>query len=190
MTMKIRTLIGATLLASCLWFQACTPPAWFVTAEGIAEAAVPIAGSIVDIVDPALAPAVTIVENAFSALDNAIKTYQAQPTATGLQAVEAAFTAVQTNESQLEAAAQIKNTAKDTEINGVIQLIATAVTEIAALIPPNAPVSASLLATSAQAKSQAKGLSKYDLEKQFNSLVKNDARFKGKTIHIPLLHRL
>lgn len=188
--MKIRSLVVATLLASCLWFQACTPPAWFVTAEGIAEAAVPIAGSIVDIVDPALAPVVTIVESAFSALDNAIKTYQKQPTATNLQAVEAAFTAVQTNEAQLESAAQIKNTKTDAEINGVIQLIATAVTEVAALIPPNAPVSAAMLATSAQAKSTAKGLSKYDLEKQFNSLVKSDPRFKGKTIHVPLLHRL
>ena len=188
--MKLRTSILAPLLASVLWLSACTAPPWYSTAIGIAEAAVPIAGSIIDIVDPSLAPGVTVAENAFSALVQTMQTYQASPTATNLQKVEAAFNAVKTNAAQLESAAQIKNSATDTKITGVIGLITTAVTEIAALIPANAPVSTEMMATSAAAKTRAKGLSKYDLEKSFNALVKGDARFKNKTIHIPITHRL
>ena len=188
--MKLRTSIIATLLASVLWLSACTPPPWEQTAIGIAEAAVPIAGSVVDLVDPALAPAVTIVETGFSALVNTLNTYNAAPTATNLQAIESAVAAVKANTTQLVAAAQVKNGTTDAKITGVIGLVSTAITEIIALIPANAPVSAHMMAMSAVAKTQAKGLKKYDLEKSYNDLVAGDSRFNNRHIHIPIQHRL
>lgn len=128
--------ILAVLLASALWFEACTVPAWVNTAEQDAEVAAPIAASLIDIIDPSLAPVVTLVENGFNALVKTLDTYKASPTATDLQAVESAFAAVNANVAQLESAAQIKNATTATTVSGVVQLLAQAVTEIAALVPP------------------------------------------------------
>ena len=167
----MKRVLMATLLASVLCVSACTVPAWVNTAEGIAEAAVPIAGSIVDIVDPALAPVVTLVEGGFTALDNTLKTYEASPTATNLQAAQAALAALQANEAALEKAAGA-NPALDATINGVLALVAQAVTEIAAQIP-SPTVGATL-----KAGSKAKGWKGKDFKKAFNDLTKNDSRFK------------
>jgi cytoskeletal protein RodZ len=127
--------ILAVLLASALWFEACTVPAWVNTAEQDAEVAAPIAASLIDIIDPSLAPVVTLVENGFNALVKTLDTYKASPTATNLQAVESAFAAVNANVAQLESAAQIKNATTATTVSAVVQLLAQAVTEIAALVP-------------------------------------------------------
>jgi len=129
-----RAFLGV-LLASVLWFQACAIPAWVNTVEADAEVAIPIAASLVDVIDPALAPVVTLVETGFNALVKALDAYKASPTATNLQAVESAFAAVNTNVAQLESAAQIKSPKTATTVTAVVQLLTQAVTEIAALVP-------------------------------------------------------
>jgi hypothetical protein len=134
--MKVRTLTLATLLASVLFFEACTVPAWVNTAESDAEVAAPIAASLIDVIDPPLAPVVTLVEDGFNALVKTLDTYKASPTATNLQAVQSAFAAVNTNVAQLESAAQIKNANTQNTVTAVVALLTQAVTEIAALVPP------------------------------------------------------
>jgi hypothetical protein len=52
-------------LAGVVWFEACTIPAWVNTVESDAEVAAPIAASLIDVIDPALAPVVTLIENGF-----------------------------------------------------------------------------------------------------------------------------
>ena len=79
---------------------------------------------------------VTLIENGFTALVKTLDTYKASPTATNLQAVQAAFEAVNANVAQLESAAQIKNPATDAKVTAIVQLLTQAVTEIAALVPP------------------------------------------------------
>ena len=192
-----RAFLGV-LLASMLWWEGCVVPAWVTTAEQDAQIAIPIAASLVDVVDPALAPVVTLVENGFSALVKTLDTYKAQPTATNLQAVQAAFTAVNANVQQLESAAQIKTTASQATVTGVVQLLTQAVTEIAALVPentgygipgtgsgknhaglqiPNSPAS-----SANSAPRVAKGWKAKDFKKQFNSLIRGDPRFAGKEL--------
>jgi hypothetical protein len=131
-----RAFLGV-LLASVLWWEACKVPAWVSQAEQDAEVAVPIAASLVDVVDPALAPLVTLIENGFNALVKTLDTYKSLPTATNLQAVQAAFAAVNANVAQLESAAQIKNATTQSTVTGVVALLTQAVTEIAALVPQN-----------------------------------------------------
>jgi hypothetical protein len=166
--------ILATILASVLCLSACAIPAWVNTAESIAEVGVPIAASLVDVIDPALAPAATLIEDGFSALVKTFDTYKASPTATNLQAVQAAFNAVDTNVAQLESAAQIKNPATDTTVTKVVNLLSQAVTEIGALVPPPAAAAMGVVAP----QRQAKGWKAKDFKKQFNRIVKGGARFK------------
>jgi hypothetical protein len=188
-----RAFLGV-LLASVLWLEACAIPAWVNTVESDAEVAAPIAASLIDVIDPALAPLVTLIENGFNALVKTLDTYKAAPTATNLQAVQAAFAAVNTNVAQLESAAQIKNATTATTVTAVVQLLAQAVTEIAALVPPGSglgvggsglgkedselriPNSESRSANSAARA--AKGWKAKDFKKQFNAIIKGDPRFK------------
>src|ERR1017187_7955264 len=109
--MKCRTLSLIAVIAGTLMVVACTIPAWVNTVESDAEVAVPIAASLIAVIDPALAPLVTGIESGFTALTRTLDTYKASPTATNLQAVQSAFAAVDSNVAQLESAAQIKNTA-------------------------------------------------------------------------------
>ncbi len=178
--MKTRTLILASLLGATLVTFACTVPAWVNTVEAEAQVAVPIAGSLVDVIDPALAPAVTLIENGFNALVNTLNTFKASPTATNLQAVQAAFAAVDANVAQLESAAQFKDPATDAKVTAIVQLLAQAVVEIAAQIPAPAASSSAVSAPAATTltQGQAKGLKAKDLKKQFNVITKGDARFK------------
>ena len=131
-----RAILGV-LLASIWWWEACVVPAWVNAAEQDAEVAVPIAASLVDVVDPAVAPVVTLIEDGFNALVKTLDTYKASSTATNLQAVQAAFAAVNANVAQLESAAQIKNAATQNTVAGVVALLSQTVTEIAALVPQN-----------------------------------------------------
>src|SRR5262249_54351910 len=81
-------------LAFCLAMIACTVPAWVNSVEADAKVAAPIAASLIDVIDPALAPAVTLVVSGFNALVKTLDDYKAGPTGTNLQAVESAFNAV------------------------------------------------------------------------------------------------
>lgn len=171
----MRKAVLATLLASVLWLSACTVPAWFTTAENIAETAVPIAGEIVSIADPAVAPVVTIVETGFSALVKTLQTYQASPTATNLQAVQSAFNAVNANVAQLENAAQIKNAGTANTVTQVVALLSQAVAEIAAQIPA---VVATQMEVRATVNATPKQWKAKDFKKAFNAIAKKDHRLK------------
>jgi hypothetical protein len=169
-----RTFLGI-LLAGILWTEACAIPAWVNTVESDAKVAEPIAASLIDVIDPALAPLVTLVSSGFTALVNTLDIYKASPTATHLQAVESAFQAVNNNIAQLQSAAQIKNTATATTVTQVVGLLSQAVTEIAALVPPNS----GLAVGAANARTAvAKGWTAKDFKREFNDIVKGDSRFK------------
>lgn len=181
-----RAFLGV-LLASVLWLEACAIPAWVNAAEQDAEVAAPIAASLIEVIDPALAPVVTLIENGFNALVKTLDTYKASPTATNLQAVQAAFAAVNTNVAQLESTAQIKNSTTATTVTAVVQLLTQAVTEIAALVPPGSGLG---VGGSGLGKKDsdvripnsgariAKGWKAKDFKREFNKIVKGDARFK------------
>jgi len=174
--MKLRNCVMATVLASAIWLGACTVPAWVNAAESDAAVAAPIAASLIEVIDPSLAPVVTLIETGFNALAKTLDTYKASPTATNLQAVQAAFAAVNANVAQLEAAAQIKNAATATKVTAIVQLLAQAVTEISALVPP--PTAAALSAPMPKVQGQAKGWKAKDFKREFNQIVKGDPRFK------------
>ncbi len=174
--MKSRTLIMVVLLAVAVVILACTVPAWVNTVEADAEIAAPIAASLVEAIDPALAPLVTIIENGFTALVKTLDTYKATPTATNLQAVQAAFNAVDANVTQLESAAQIKNKTTDATVTAIVTLLTQAVTEIAAQVPPaTAPAT---LGAHVKVQGQAKGWKAKDFKNQFNKVINGDPRFK------------
>jgi hypothetical protein len=179
--MKVRHLVLAVLLASALWFQACAIPAWVNTVESDAEVAAPIAASLIDVVDPALAPVVTLVENGFTALVKTLDTYKASPTATNIQAVQSAFAAVNANVAQLESAAQIKSLSSQDKVAAIVQLLTQAVTEIAAAVPAaqtEGSQISNLKLEIPRVQSQPKGWKAKDFKLQFNAIVKGDARFK------------
>jgi len=184
---KLRNLTLVGLLAIALVTLACTVPAWVNTVESDAEVVAPIAASLVDVIDPALAPQVTLIESGFTALVKTLDTYKAAPTATNLQAVQAAFEAVNSNVAQLESAAQIKNPTTDAKVTAIVQLLTQAVTEIAAVVPANAGLaphvaglgnidSASRIPNSESPS--AKGWKAQDFKKQYNATIQGDARFK------------
>ena len=176
--MKVRNLVLAALLACTLWLEACAIPAWVNTVESDAEVAVPIAASLIDVVDPALAPVVTLIDDGFAALVKTLDTYKASPTATNLQAVQSAFAAVNANVAQLESAAQIKSLASQDKVASIVQLLAQTVTEIAAAVPKNEGLGVRDSGLGTANSRTSKGWKAKDLKREFNSIVKGDARFK------------
>jgi hypothetical protein len=172
-----RAFLGV-LLANVLFFEACVIPAWVNTAESDAEVAAPIAASLIDVIDPPLAPVVTLIENGFNALVKALDTYKASPTATNLQAVQSAFGAVNANVAQLESAAQIKNANTQSTVTAVVALLTQAVTEIAALVPPAAAARMGALPASSGPNHVARGWKAKDFKREFNKIVKSDPRLK------------
>src|ERR1035438_6767979 len=75
--MKARKPLLAALLVCALALVACTIPAWVNTVEADAEIAVPIAASLIDVIDPALASLVSLIEGGFNALVKTLDTYKA-----------------------------------------------------------------------------------------------------------------
>jgi hypothetical protein len=156
-------------------------PAWVNSVESDAEVAVPIAASLIDVVDPSLAPLVTLINTGFEALVKTLDTYKASPTPTNLQAVQAAFNAVSANVAQLESAAQIKSLSSQDKVTSVVQLLSQAVTEIAVLVPAGAGL---VLAEAGHGHNAApghvaKGWKAKDFKRQYNMIVKGDPRFKA-----------
>lgn len=181
-----RAVLGFLLVSLMVW-QGCTVPSWVNTAEQDAEIAAPIAASLVDVIDPALEPVVTLVEDGFNALVKTLDTYKAAPTATNLQAVQAAFEAVNGNVQQLENAAQIKDATTQSTVTSVVGLLTQAVTEIAALVP--APVPQGGTGPAAQGAIQnvriansgsptVKHWKAKDFKRAFNRIAKHDKRLK------------
>ena len=155
----------------------CVVPNWVTVAEGVAKVAVPIAASLVTVVDPAVAPQATQVQQAFSALLATLDTFKATPTTDNRSAVIAAFGAVNQNVDALVAAAQIKNPATETKVKAVIALLTEAVAAISAQIPVQ--VSAHVAGVQkVQVTRAVPSLTGDDLKKAYNKIVKGDARFK------------
>ena len=176
--MKIPRLFFAILLAGTFWFQACAIPAWVNTVEADAAVAAPIAASLIAVVDPALTPTVTLIENGFNALLKTLETYKSTPTTTNLQAVQSAFTAINTNVAELESAAQIKTAPSQDTVASIIELLAQAVSEISALVPPEAGLAVTKSISATPAVAIAKGWKAQDFKREYNNLVKGDPRFK------------
>ena len=83
--MRSRKLMVGILLAGVLGISACKVPAWVNTVESDAEVAVPIAASLIGVIDPALAPLVAAIESGFSALTKTLDAFKSSPTATNLR---------------------------------------------------------------------------------------------------------
>jgi hypothetical protein len=183
--MKLQKSICVFVLAVVLGIAACTVPAWVNTVEADAEIAIPIAASLINVIDPALTPLVTAIQAGFNALTRTLDAYKASPTATNLQAVQAAFVAVNNNVAELEAAAHVKNTAARTTVTAIVQLLTQVVTEIAALVPADVnsklKIQDSRMAAGAPVRIQGKSLgwTAPDFKREFNRIVKDDPRFKG-----------
>ena len=83
------------------------------------------------------------------------------------------------DEDNLLAVFNVSNQKSDTTIKAIITAVDTAVTEIAALIPPAA---ASAMAPGVQARAakrgSAKGWKNKDFKKAYNDAIKGDKRFK------------
>jgi len=171
----MRAVIRIGLFTLVLGLLACTMPAWVNTVESDAEVAVPIAASLVDVIDPAQAPLVTLIENGFSALVKTLDTYKASPTAGNLQAVQSAFAAVNSNVTQLESAAQIKNATTANTVTQVVALLTQAVAEIAAQVPAPAAAQGAVKATVQAAPKHWKAK---DFKKAFNEIAEHDPRLK------------
>lgn len=131
--MKTLKKIFQAALVAILSLTACALPSWVSSVEADAKVAAPIAASLIDVIDPSLAPIVTLVETGFGALVKTLDDYKASPTGTNLQAVESAFNAVSANVAQLETAAQIKDPATRATVTAVVQLLGQ---------PPKAPLGA------------------------------------------------
>jgi hypothetical protein len=149
------------------------------TAESDAEVAAPIAASLIDVIDPPLAPVVTLIEDGFNALVKTLDTYKASPTATNLQAVQSAFAAVNANVAQLESAAQIKNANTQNTVTAVVQLLSQAVTEISALVPPGTKLGKVEVRIPNSGSRIPKGWKAKDFKREFNKIVKGDKRFEA-----------
>ena len=140
-TAGIGTLGIGTLAFTTIGFEtACTAPTWVTTAENIAGAIIPIAGTILSIIDPPLAPIVTLVVNGFNAVLKALQDYQnainnGQVTTTFLQAIRAAFATLQADAASLLSAFGSSSSRLDSVIAGIISLISQAVSDISNLLP-------------------------------------------------------
>ena len=175
--MKARKRLLAAVLICALGVVACAIPAWVNAVEADAKIAVPIAASLIAVIDPALAPLVSLIEGGFNILVKTLDTYKASPTSSNLQAVQSAFDAVNSNVAQLESSAQIKNPATKNTVTQVAQLLTQAVTEIAALVPASSSSNLKLQIPNFGSRIP-KGWKAGDFKTQFNSIIKDDPRFK------------
>ncbi len=168
-----------TLAFTTLGFDtACTAPTWAVAAENIAAAIVPIAGTILSIIDPPLAPLVTLVVNGFNVVLKALQDYQnavnsGQAPVTFLQAIQAAFATLQADAASLLSAFGSSSSHLDAVIAGIINLISQAVADIANLLPK--ALHRAQLSRAFPVPNTWKGA---DFTSQYDMLVRGDRRFK------------
>ena len=168
-----------TLAFTTMGFEtACATPTWVQAAENIAAAIVPIAGTILEIIDPPLAPLVTLVVNGFNAVLKALQDYQnainlGQAPTTFLAAIQAAFATLQADAASLLSAFGSSSSHLDAVIAGIINLIAMAVSDIANLLPK-----ALHRAQLSRAFPPANTWKGSDFTSQYDFITKNDARFK------------
>lgn len=172
-----KTLGVGTLAFSTLSFEACNTPQWVITAESIAADILPIAGSIVDVIVPTLAPLVAVVNAGFSAVLKALQDFQASPTAGFLSTLRAAFAALNANVANLLNAFNVSSSKKDAVIVGIIGLITQAVANLANLFPAAVAESSrrAFIAHYLPAANTWKGK---DFYRQYDIITNGDQRFK------------
>jgi len=158
------------VLLFCILVASCKIPAWVGVAEGIAKVAAPMIASVVDIVDPALAPQAKQAQDAFNVLITAFDQYKADPNATTLQAIQSAFAVAAANVSQLLTAVGASGTVP-AEVSEILQLVSAAVSEIAALIPE-----VSTPALTAKFPAPVKHWTAKDFVREYNKIAKGNPK--------------
>ena len=147
---RTRNLVGLSLIEYLILFAVgCSDSEVqaLISIETAIAGIVPVVGATVSAVDPALAApinaGVALITGGLQALQNLVKGYKKSPTATGLQEVVAAFTDIQQNLPQLEAAAKVVDPATQAKIaaivNGAQISLAAVESTLAASHPANAP---------------------------------------------------
>ena len=172
--------IGTLAFTTVGFETACNVPSWVVTAEGIAGDIVPIAGTILSIIDPPLAPLVNLVVVGFNAVkkalmdyQNAINSHSATPSL--LQPIQDAFGVLQNDAASLLNAFGSSSSHLDSVIVGIINLIAQAVSDIASHLP------SAMTKKFGAVKShfpQANNWKGSDFTKNYNAQISGDSRFK------------
>lgn len=176
----IKTIGIGTAAFSTLGLETgCVTPGWVISAENIAGDIVPIAGTILSIIDPPLAPLVTLVVGGFNAVKQALIDYQTainngQPTVTFLQAIQAALSTLQADAQNLLTAFGKSSSSTDGIIVAIINLIAQAVSDIASRLP-KAMTRKLVLSRSFPTPNSWTGS---EFTKRYNEAVQGDPRFK------------
>lgn len=173
--MRSKTMIATALIALLAVAISCAVPSWLSVLEADVKIALPIALSLVGVIDPALAPAATLVVSALKALMAAWDEYRAQPTVSNFQKLQAAVKSANDNMAQLAAAAQIHNPATESRVAAIVELLGQLLNEITAQVPATPPTAESL-AKAAKANGNPHGADWY--KKKFNAIIKGDPRFK------------
>jgi hypothetical protein len=155
----------------------CSTPSWVISAENIAGDIVPIAGSVLDVIDPPLDPLVTLVVNGFNSVKQALVDYQTAmnngtATPTMLQAIQAVFATLQKDAQNLLTAFGSSSSATDGIIVGIINLIAQAVSDLANLLPKSMSKKLSMVRFPL-----ANTWSGAEFTKRYNELIAGDPRF-------------
>jgi hypothetical protein len=171
-TFRSKKIPAAVVLAAVITVG-CTVPSWVTTVENDATLGASIALSLVTVIDPTLIPLVSLIQTGLNALEKVINDFKAQPTATNLQAVQAAANAVEANVQQLESAAQVKNAASATRITAVVTVLVGAVDEIISQIPPSAAAAALGVSNTTQKPKGAKYW-----KDQYNKAIKGNPQFR------------
>jgi hypothetical protein len=122
--------LGAAALSS-----SCATPSWVVEAERIAKVALPIVEGLASIVGVSASSALGQVVNDLNLLISLFDQYQATPSATTLQQIQAGLDTVNADIGQILPAAHIKNAATQNKVAAILQLVTSEFSNIASLIP-------------------------------------------------------
>jgi len=112
---------------------------------------IPIVGAAASVIDPAASAeinaGVTLITGGLAALEKLVSGYQHNPSDTALQEIQAAFTDVQNNLTQLESAAQIKDPTTQKKIAAIIQSAVLSLAALESSITANHPAAVAVATT-------------------------------------------
>jgi hypothetical protein len=177
MTKKQRRLGAVGLLAIVLTVS-CVTPNWVVQAENIIQTSIPIVGGIAILVDPPLAPIVTLATNGLNTVLNLLKQLQANPQTGTFNEINAALATVNSQLTQIMQTAQIKDPATQQKVVAIIQLVTQELATIQQIVQANAPKT--MMAKRGQMPPASGPVPKLDpkgFKAKYNAIVRNDVRF-------------
>jgi hypothetical protein len=122
--------LGVVALSS-----SCATPSWVVEAERIAKVALPIVEGLASIVGVSASSALGQVVSDLNLLISLFDQYQATPSATTLQQIQAGLDTVNADIGQILPAAHIKNAATQNKVAAILELVTSEFSNIASLIP-------------------------------------------------------